>query len=69
MERLRILALALWPELRGELNAFQVWLTSPWDGPSRIHGSMPGAFSLLNLSQDLGNGSGQLLARSCRRVL
>jgi hypothetical protein len=31
VERLRTLALALWPEMRGELNAFQVWLTSPWD--------------------------------------
>ena len=28
-ERLRTLALALWPELRGELNAFRGWLTSP----------------------------------------
>jgi len=31
VERLLTLALALWPEVRGELNAFQVWLTSPWD--------------------------------------
>ena len=31
VERLRTLALALWPEVRGELNAFHVWLTSPWD--------------------------------------
>jgi hypothetical protein len=30
VERLRTLALALWPEVRGELNAFQGWLTGPW---------------------------------------
>jgi hypothetical protein len=30
VERLRTLALALWPEVRGELNTFQGWLTSPW---------------------------------------
>jgi hypothetical protein len=31
VERLRTLALSLWPELRGELNAFRGWLTGPWD--------------------------------------
>ena len=31
VERLRTLALALWPEVRGELKLFQDWLTSPWD--------------------------------------
>jgi hypothetical protein len=31
VERLRTLALALWPEVRGELNAFQGWLTGPWN--------------------------------------
>ena len=30
VERLRTLALALWPEVRGELNAFRGWLTGPW---------------------------------------
>jgi hypothetical protein len=30
VERLRTLALALWPEVQGELNTFQGWLTSPW---------------------------------------
>jgi hypothetical protein len=30
VERLRTLALALWPEVRGELNVFQGWLTGPW---------------------------------------
>jgi hypothetical protein len=29
VERLRTLALSLWPELRGELNAFRGWLTGP----------------------------------------
>ena len=38
VERLRTLALALWPEVRGELNAFQGWLTGPWASPSRIDG-------------------------------
>jgi hypothetical protein len=38
VERLRTLALALWPEVRGELNAFQSWLTGPWASPSRIDG-------------------------------
>lgn len=27
MERLRALSIALWPEVRSELNAFQGWLT------------------------------------------
>ncbi|MFN7677746.1 MAG: hypothetical protein ACK5QW_04005 [Cyanobacteriota bacterium] len=27
VERLRTLAIALWPKVRGELNAFQRWLT------------------------------------------
>ena len=27
VERLRALAIALWPDVRGELNAFQCWLT------------------------------------------
>ena len=31
VERLRTLALALWPEVRGELNVFKGWLTGPWD--------------------------------------
>jgi hypothetical protein len=31
VERLRTLALALWPEVRGELKVFQGWLTGPWD--------------------------------------
>jgi hypothetical protein len=38
VERLRTLALALWPEVRGELNAFQGWLTGRWASPSRIDG-------------------------------
>jgi hypothetical protein len=38
VERLRTLALTLWPEVRGELNAFQSWLTGPWASPSRIDG-------------------------------
>jgi len=38
VERLRTLALALWPEVRGELNAFQGWLTGPWASLSRIDG-------------------------------
>ncbi|MEB3183994.1 MAG: hypothetical protein VKN15_06350 [Cyanobacteriota bacterium] len=30
VERLRTLALGLWPEVRGKLNTFQGWLTGPW---------------------------------------
>lgn len=52
MERLRALSIALWPEVRSELNAFQGWLTrasslpiktapaSHWPSPGQGAGSL-----------------------------